>query len=162
MASPVIRHDLPHMVEESLTMLSLVHVNEINHDDSSHVPKTKLPCDLIRSLKIDIKSVRFLIRTCLASVAGIDIYHMQRLRMLDYDVCTALERDSLSKRALYLTGDVEVIENRHILAIELHDVFVLRRNQCHIILNLNERLYLIYVDIFKIRAENIPYDADRP
>ena len=159
MAGAVVSHYLFHMVVKRLSVFGFIHVDKVDHDYSSHVSKPELTSYLIGCFQVDIQSICLLVVRGLAAVSGIDIDHMQRLCVFDDHVCSALKGDCLAKTALNLAGDVEMVKYGYVLRIDLHDLLIFRSDKSHIILNLSESLSLIDIDIFKCRAEDIPYHA---
>ena len=83
MACPVFGHDVAHMLQKLLAVLGLRHVYEVYHYDAAHVAQPKLTGYLVGRPEVYLKRVCLLILRSLAAVAGIDIDHMQSLRMLD-------------------------------------------------------------------------------
>ena len=69
MAGTIVGHYFPHMLHELLSVFGLVHVNEIDHNNSPHVAKAELAGDLIRSTQIDLKRIGLLVVGGLRPVA---------------------------------------------------------------------------------------------
>ena len=68
-ARTVIGHHLTHMVIEGLPMFRLVHVYEVNHDYSAHVPESELAGYFVGSPEVHLKRIGLLVVGCLGTVA---------------------------------------------------------------------------------------------
>ena len=118
MLGTVLLHVLAHALIEQLSVFGKIHVDEVHHNDSSHITESQLSGQFIGSAEVYIESIRFL--TFLTStVAAVYIYHMQGFGMLDDEIRTMLVVDNSSKTSLDLLGDAEVVEDRHLTGVEL-------------------------------------------
>ncbi|CDA54827.1 putative uncharacterized protein [Prevotella sp. CAG:604] len=96
-----------------------MHINEIDHDDTSHIAESQLSCQLIGSTQVHIESICFL--TFLTSaVATVYINYMQSLCVLDDEISTMFVVDNSSKSSLNLFGNAEIVEDRHLTSIEFN------------------------------------------
>ena len=153
--------DHAHVVVKLLAMLRLAHVNKVDHDNASHVAEAQLARYLVGGLQVDVERVRLLVGARFAAVSRVDIDHMEGLRALDDQISPAFKGDGLAETALYLAGDVEIVENRNILGIKLYDILVFGSDEGNVVLNLREGLRLVDVDVLEVRGEHVADHADR-
>ena len=97
-ASAVVAHHLAHMVVESLAMLGLRHVDEVDYDDTTQVAKPQLACNLIGGTKVHLKGIALLVGITLGAVARVDVDNMKRLCAFYNNVGATLERHGFAKR----------------------------------------------------------------
>ncbi len=87
--APALLHVLAHALIEQLSVFGKIHVDEVHHNDSSHITESQLSGQFIGSAEVYIESIRFL--TFLTStVAAVYIHYMQGFGMLDDEIRTML------------------------------------------------------------------------
>ncbi len=98
MACAVILHDLTHVVIEFLAVFGLGHVDKVYDNYASHIAQTQLTGYFVGGAHVDFERIGLLVVGRLGAVAGVYVDDMQRLGVLDDEICTALKRYRLAKR----------------------------------------------------------------
>ena len=151
----VARHEFLDVLVELLAMLRLGKVDEIDHDDATHVAQAHLTTYLVGCCHIDQQGVLLLVLGLTAAMTGVDVDDMQGFGVLDDDVGTFLAGDGLSERRLDLARHRELIQNGLFLAIEFHDVRLFRGYQTHIILYLTKRRRVVDPDVLERGVKDV-------
>ena len=94
----VLLHVVAHALVEFLPVFGFVHVDEVHHDDASHIPQPELACQFVGGTEVDFQGIGFLPVGVLGAVAAVHIHHVECFGVLDDEVCAALVRDGLSER----------------------------------------------------------------
>ena len=123
MACAVALHQLDHVLVEELSILLVVHVDEVDDDDASHITETELAGKLFGCDEIDVNRCTFLLGALTGAITAVDIHDVHGLGLLDDQISTALAGDGTSKGRLDLLGDVLLIEDGEVARIETDDVF---------------------------------------
>ena len=124
----ILLHVLAHTLVEHLSVFCQIHVDEIDNNDASHVSQPQLSCQFVGSTQVYIKGVS-LLTFFSGAVAAVDIHYMQRLGVLDNKISSVLIVDHTSEARLNLLCNVEVVEDRYLSCIELHDVCLVWCNE---------------------------------
>ena len=75
--------------------------------------------------------------------------------MLNDEVCSALVRDGLSEGGLQLLGNGKVVKDGKLPGVELYDVCPFRGDERYVILDFVEYGFVIYIDVFVRRVEQV-------
>ena len=92
-----------------MDVIRLLHVDEIDHDDSGDLTESELSSNLFRSLEIRVQDGRLLIAV-FDIASGVDIDCDERLRFVDDDRSAAFQRHPSLKALLNLAFDVVLLE----------------------------------------------------
>src|SRR6185312_7264406 len=111
-------------------MAVLLHVDEVDYDQSGHVAQPKLTRDLLRRLEIGVGGG--LLDIVLAGrTAGVDVDRNQRLGRVDHQVTARFQLDDRLIHRGELVLDTVALEQRRSFAVELHSADVARHQQFH-------------------------------
>ena len=161
MACTVILHVLAHALVEHLPVFGQVHVNKIDHDDSSHISQSQLARQLVGCTEIGVEGV-LLLTLLLGTVATVDIDDMHGLSVLYNKVATVTIVDGLAKAGLDLLGDVEVVEDGDLARVALDNALLFRRNERYIVLHRRADFVIVDVDVLVGRIEQVAQHGHCP
>ena len=82
-------HILTHPLIEQLTVFCKMHIDKIDHDNTSHITQTQLPRQLIGSTQINLERV-LLLCAGFHAMTAVDVNHMQSFCVFNDKVCAAL------------------------------------------------------------------------
>ena len=63
MASTVFLHDFAHVLVQLGAVLGFGHIDEVDHDDASHITQAQLPGYLVGGKQVHVQRVAFLVST---------------------------------------------------------------------------------------------------
>ena len=86
--------------------------------EPAHVAQAQLAADFVGGFEVDFEDGRFLVLAAFVA-AGVDVDGDERLGFVDDDVAAALEMDLAGEGVLDLPRDVEAVEDRLVLGVEL-------------------------------------------
>ena len=109
---------LLHPLIDLLLVAARFHVDEIEDDQPADVAEAQLAGDLVGGFQVDLEDGGFLVLAALMA-ARVDVDGHQRLGFVHDDVAAALEMDLAGEGILQLAGDVEAVEDRLGVAVEL-------------------------------------------
>ena len=136
-------------------MLLRVHIDKIDYDNAAHIPEPELSGNLFGCYLVDFEGI-FLLVAGFGPDAAVDVNDIERFRGFYDQICALPHRYHLAERALDLTGDLKVVENGFLAVIELHDFFLLGRNQRHILSRFFKNLLVVDKYVGKLVIEKIP------
>ena len=105
----------------------LLHVDEIDHDETSEIAQLQLPGDFIRRFQVG-RERRFLDRILACGLARVDIDGNQRLGLVDNQIAARLQRNVRAEHGVQLLFDRIAGEQRLRLVI-FDDVLDMARHQ---------------------------------
>ena len=76
MLGAVVRHHLAHLFDQRRAVFAFVQVDEVDHDDTAHIPQAQLPCDLGRRRQVDVHGRLLLVVVHFGAVAAVDVHHV--------------------------------------------------------------------------------------
>ena len=125
MLRPVILHKFRHVLVQPVLVLLGLHIDEIDDDDSAHIPEPELSGNLLRRITVHLVGV-FLLVCSLCADTAVHVDDVKSFRRFYHQVGSLLDRHHLSERTLHLTRHLEMVENRLLSIVELHDLLLLR------------------------------------
>ena len=125
MAGTVLLHVLAHSFVEHLAVFGQIHVDEVDDDDSAHVAQPQLAGEFVGGAEIGVERVLFLC-FLLRPVPAVHVHDVHGLRVFDAEVAAVSVVDGLSETGLDLLRHVEVVEDRHLAVVLLHDARLFR------------------------------------
>src|SRR5579863_1487088 len=102
-----------------LAVFALVHVDEVDDDDSAQVAQPNLPHDFLDGLGIGLDDSVFQAIRFADVFASVDVHRHQRLGLVDDDVAARLRPNLGAKRLFKLTGHIEGVEDGGVARVEL-------------------------------------------
>src|SRR5437764_9722258 len=93
-----------------LPVTALVHVDEINHNDSAEITQPNLANNFLDGVDVRLNNSVFQASGLADVFAGIHIYRNQRFRLIDDDVASALEPDLGLQRLINFFLQSELFE----------------------------------------------------
>ena len=75
--------------------------------------------------------------------------------MFDNQISSTLVGNGFPERGFDLLCDAEVIENRELAGVALHDARTLGGNECYIIFYFVENGFVVHIDVFVRRVEQV-------
>ncbi len=94
-------------------MLRVIHIDEIENDDTAQIAQSKLPRDALRRFQIGLEDG--LVESATAGeTAGIHINGGQRLGLVNHQIAAGFQVDTASERFFDLILDTVEIEQRPI------------------------------------------------
>jgi hypothetical protein len=109
-----------------LLVATLFHVDEVEHDESAHVAQAQLATDFFGGFEVDLEDCRFLVFAAFMA-ASIDVDGDEGFGFVDDDIAAATEVDLTREGRFELFSDVEAVEHRLVIGVELHFVSGARR-----------------------------------
>ena len=122
-----------HPLFNGVVVATLVHVDEVDHDQARKVAQTQLACDLFRGLKVGLQR-RFLDRAFLSGPARVHVDGNQCLGYTDHDIATGLQLNGRVKHARQIAFDLIAREQRHGVLVVLHVLSMGRHDHFHEVL----------------------------
>src|SRR5262249_41337672 len=104
----------------ALAVLTLVHINEINHNDAAQVTQADLADNLPDRVDVGFDDGVFQPRGLAHIFACIHVNGHQRLSLVDHDVSTALEPHFRLERLVDFFRNIKLLEQRSFFGIELY------------------------------------------
>ena len=155
MPCAVFLHVLAHPFVEHLPVFGQVHVDKVYDDDATHVAQSQLPCQFVGGPQVHFERVALLsfFRSC--AVAAVHVYHVHGFGVLDNEICPMLVVDGLAEARLDLLGDVEIVKDRYLTGVELHDGRLFRGDKCHVVFHFLEHLLVVHIDVLVGRIEEV-------
>ena len=118
----VFLHHFLHVIIQSLAMLALGHVDEVDHNNAAHVAQPELACYLVGGEQVHIQGITLLVGGLAGPVARVHVYHVQSLGAFNNYVCARTERYRLSKRRLHLTRYIKLVEYWLVVAVNADNI----------------------------------------
>ena len=159
MSRAVALHQLDHVLIEELTILLVMHVDEVDDDDTTHISQAELTSELFGCDEIDVNRCALLLGALTGAVAAIDIHDVHGLGLLDDQVSTTLTGDSTPEGRLDLLGDILLIEDGEVPRIEVDDIFTPRGYLTDILAYLLVVGLVVDVDALEGGVEGVAQDA---
>src|SRR6185437_4086699 len=137
------------------------HVDEVDHDDPADVAQAQLVDDLLGGLEVGLRD-RVLQARALAAAderARVDVYHGQRLGVIDDQVAPARQIDAAREQAFDRLVDAVGLEQRLLLLPQLDALDELggrageERDQTVVL------LLVVYDRALEVRREDVTHDA---
>lgn len=104
-------HQLDHVLIEELTILLVMHVDEVYGDDATHISESELASQLFGCDKVHIDSRTLLLVILPRPITTIDVYDVHGFGLLDDEIGTALAGDGTSKGGLDLLRHPLLVED---------------------------------------------------
>ena len=111
----VVGHSGFHFVENLSLITFVLHVDEVDDDQSTQVAKAHLAGDFHSRFHVGLQNEIFSILAVTLVTAGVDVDGNQGFRFLHYDLSTRRQHHSPHKGLLNLSLDIESLENRNLL-----------------------------------------------
>ena len=146
-ARTVVLHVLAHALIEFLPVFWLIHVDEVNYNDASHVAQSQLSGQLVGCSEVNVECIYFLSFGRSRAVAAIDVYHVECFGMFNDEICSALIGDDASKRLFHLACDAKVVEDGQVALVELHNVVALRCYELNIVAQFFKHVFVVNIDV---------------
>ncbi len=121
-------HLLAHDLVNPLLVVGLLHINEVHHDDATHVAQPQLPGDFLGRFGVYAQGRRFLVFLAIRLVAAVDVDDVQRLGMLDDEVASTRQADRPPEQRLDLLFQPELLEYLVLAVMEFQNTLLLRGN----------------------------------
>src|ERR1035437_6508683 len=103
----------------AVSVLPLLHVDEVDYDDSAEVTQPDLADDLGDRIEVRLDDGVFEARRLANEFAGVDVDRDEGLGLVDDDGAAGLEPDLGAQRLVDLLGNSELLEQRSVLGVEL-------------------------------------------
>ena len=87
----VVGQIFPHTVENLLAIFTFVHINEVHHNNASHIPQSQLPGYFIGCSQIYFHGIDFLSASGFRPVSAVDINHMHGFCVFNNQIGSASE-----------------------------------------------------------------------
>src|SRR5215469_7903457 len=97
----------------------LVHVDEVDYNQSGQIAQTQLPCYLLRGFQVSLERSVFNV-VFARGAPGIDVNRNQRLGLIEHDVAAGLELYRWREHGVELAFDSITSEDWLAVAIRLH------------------------------------------
>ena len=155
MLGSVFLHVLTHAFVELLSVLCQIHVNEVDDNDSSHITQSQLACQFVGSSEIHIEGIGFLTIGGFRTVAAVHVYYVHGFGVFDNQIGSALVGNGLSEGGFQLLGYSKIVEDGKLSFVQFHDVRPFRGDERHVVLDFVEYGFVIYIDVFVRRVEQV-------
>ena len=160
MTCTVFLHIFHHTLIELLAILWLCHVDEVNDNDAAHVAQSELSCKFVGCSEVNIQGIDLLSFGTLAAIARVDVHHVQGFCVLDDHIGAVLIRYRATERRFNLFSHREIVKNRHVAFVELHNVFSFWCNESDIVTHLFIDILVVDVDTGERRIEQISKESN--
>ena len=130
-AGAVIAHGIFHAALDSLLVPVLVHVDEIDDDQSRKVAKPQLAGQLVRRFEIRLQR-RFLDVALAGGAARVHVDGDKRLGLVDHQIAAGLQCDLRVVDGVHLLFDLIALEDRHRVVIFLHALQMAGNQHLHL------------------------------
>ena len=107
-----------HALIDLLLVPARLHVNVVEHDEPTHVAQAQLAGDFVGGLEVYLEDRGFLVLAALVA-AGVYVNGHQGLGLVHNDIAAALEMHLPGESVLQLPGDIEAVEDRLRVGVEL-------------------------------------------
>src|SRR5207244_13454805 len=97
----------------------LLHINEVEHDDSAEVAQADLANDLFGRFEVGLDDGVFEAVRAPDEFAGVDVNRDQRFGLIDDDVTAGLEPDARLDGFINLILNAVLFEDRRVFGVEL-------------------------------------------
>ena len=103
-----------------MAIATLIHVNEVNDDDSAQVAQPDLANDLLDGIHVRFNNRIFKLLRLAHVLAGIYVNCHQRFGLVNHDVTTGFQPDLGLERLVDFFLDVEFFKQRRLFGVELY------------------------------------------
>ena len=158
---PVAFHQFAYIVVQFLLVVFVIHVDKIDDDYSPNVAQTQLVHQLIGCEHVELERIFLLVLVNLLA-AGVDIYGEQCFGFVDDEIPTVFETDRSAEPRFHLTGNVEMVEDRLRVVVELNNIRAFRSDEFEIMSDFVVNIPVINLNRSEIGAEQISYYSDCP
>ncbi len=117
--SPVGAHGFFEGLHDFLAVFALIHIDEIDHDDSAEIAQPDLTHNLFDRVSIGLDDGVFEAVGAADEFAGIDVDGHQSLGLVDDDMAAGLQPDLGAQGFFNLLGDPELVEDGGGSGVEL-------------------------------------------
>ena len=162
MACAVFLHVFAHPLVEHLPVFCEVHVDEVYHNDTSHVSQSQLSGQFVGSAEVHFQCVCFLPLFRTRTVSAVYVHHMQRFGMLYDKICAMFVVNGFPKTRFNLFGDVEVIKDWHLTRIEFYDVYLIWGDHRYIVPHFLENVFIVHIDVLVGWVEQVAQQRHSP
>ena len=118
-ACAVIPERVLHRLFDFADIARIFHVDEVDHDQTSHVAQAQLPSDFLGGFKVGMKRGR-LDPVFLGRTAGVDVDRHQRLGRIDDEIATGFQLHHRIIHGAKLVFCAITLEQRHRIGIGLN------------------------------------------
>ena len=108
----------------------VLHVDEVDHDQTAEVAQAQLASDLFRRFEVGVERGGFDVRA-FGGARRVDVDGGQGFGMVDYDRATGRQTHFARMCRFDLVFDLEAREQRHVVHIALDAVHVVRHHRAH-------------------------------
>ena len=140
-------------------VLGVLHVDEVDHDQTAQIAQAQLPGDFIGRFKIGVERGGFDVAAT-GRACGVDVHRDQCLGMVDHDGAAGGQGHGARVGALDLMLDLEAREQRHIVTVALDSVHHVRHHVTHELLRLFEDVVSVDQDFADIGLKVVADRAD--
>src|SRR6266702_1594420 len=105
---------------DAVTVLPLIHVDEVDDDDAAKVAQTNLANALGDGIEVGLDDGVLEPRRLADELASVDVDGDERLGLIDDDGAARLEPYLGAQRLVDLFGDAELLEERRVFEVELY------------------------------------------
>ena len=141
-------------------MLVGFHVDEVHNHDAAHIAEPQLPCNLFCGNLVHLEGVLLLVGG-FGTDAAVDVYHIQRFGGFDYQIGALPHGNHLSKGALDLTSNLEVIVDGLFSLVEMDNLFLFRSYQGNVLPGFFGHPFVIDPDVGERVVEEVPQHGSR-
>src|SRR5260370_15811715 len=141
-----------------LPVLALVHVDEVDHDDAAQVAQPYLAHDFTDGINVGLDDGVFQPRGLPHVLAGVHVNCDQSFCLVDDDVATALEPLLGLESLVDLVGDVELLEQWRLFAVQLDALDKRWLEPAHETQNALIFLFGVHPDSGKASGDLVPQD----
>ena len=161
-ACAVVFHLLAHPFVEHLPVFGKVHVDEVHHDDASHVAQSQLAGYLVGSSEVRLECVLLLSVFLLGAVSAVHVDYVHSLCVLNDEIGAVLVVHCFAEPRLQLLRNVEVVEYGQLASVEFHYARLFRGYLRNIVSHGCAYLLIVYVDVLVGGIEQVAHHGHSP
>ena len=158
-AGSVLAQCIAQAVFHFTTVLGFLHVDEVDHDQTTQVTQTHLACHFISGFQVGAGGGFFNI-AALDSAGRVDVNRHQSFGVVDHDGTARRQLDGACVGRLDLMLNLEAAEQRSIVTVALHTVGVLRHDVGHELLGLFINVVGVDQDVTDVIVEVVTDSAN--